>query len=237
MDKCEKLCVSKVAGNNQYKIGNTSLQETDSVKDLGIYISKDLKWDMHINKMKIKANQRCFLILKSFQTKNIWILLRAYLTYVRPIAEYGSVVWSPHLNRDIDSVESIQRSFTMKIFSRCNIQCDSYKDRLFKLNLRSLQYRRVEADLIMAYKILHNIVDIPMSKFFALYVSPYSTRRHRYCLKRRKTSTKLEQNSFANRIVPIWNRLPEEIVLSATLNIFRSKIKSFDLHSITQLKF
>ena len=166
MDKCEKLCVSKVAGNNQYKIGNTSLQETDSVKDLGIYISKDLKWDMHINKMKIKANQRCFLILKSFQTKNIWILLRAYLTYVRPIAEYGSVVWSPHLNRDIDSVESIQRSFTMKIFSRCNIQCDSYKDRLFKLNLRSLQYRRVEADLIV------DIVDIPMSKFFALCAFP-----------------------------------------------------------------
>ena len=40
------------------------------------------------------------------------LLVRAFVTYVRTLMEYNSVVWSPDLKRDIDAIEKVQRRFT-----------------------------------------------------------------------------------------------------------------------------
>jgi len=40
-------------------------------------------------------------------------LMRAFNTYVRPILEYATVVWSPVLKQDIPKLEGVQKRFTM----------------------------------------------------------------------------------------------------------------------------
>jgi len=64
--------------------------------------------------MKIvhKANQ---LIIKCFQSRDRALLLRAYCTYVRPLLEYWTPVWSPHHSYLINKVEGVQRSFTKRM--------------------------------------------------------------------------------------------------------------------------
>jgi len=57
----------------------------------------------------LKAYQRANVILKCFISKDINVLLRAYYTYVRPILEYNSVVWSLILKCEIDALERVQR--------------------------------------------------------------------------------------------------------------------------------
>jgi len=53
---------------------------------------------MHIISLAVrKAVIRSRLILKCFSSRNKDLLLKAYITYVRPILEYCSPVWSPHL--------------------------------------------------------------------------------------------------------------------------------------------
>ena len=214
-----------------------TLPEVPFVKDLGIYIKGDLKWDVHISKIKIKANQRAYLILKSFQTKDVWLLLKAYLTFVRPITEYGCVVWNPYLQKDIASIEAVQRSFTKKLCNRCNIPYTSYEHRLNMLNIRSLEYRRLETDLIMTYKILHKLIDIPIHDFFTMYSSQYNTRRHRFCLQAKRVCSNFQQNSFKNRVVSIWNKLPDKIVEAKTLPIFKQELKKIDLNQISELMY
>ena len=53
-----------------------------------------------------------------------------------------------------------------------NIPFTSYSDRLIKLNHKSLEYRRLEFDLILVYKICYELVDIPylLMKFLNLFV-------------------------------------------------------------------
>lgn len=194
-------------------------------------------WRTHIHNIKTRAAQRSYLVLKSFYSNNIWILLKAYITYVRPILEYASVIWNPYFETDILPIEAIQRNFTKQICCRANIPFTSYPDRLRQLNIRSLQYRRTEADLIMTYKIIHNLVDLPMEDFFSFYRSPYNTRKHDYCLTRPKSASEFEKNFFSNRIIPLWNGLPSEVVNAKTLEVFKSRLKKFDLHSITKFIF
>ena len=236
-DKCEKITFSKDNLIPEFTIDNHPLKEVDSVKDLGIFISNDLKWHLHINKIKSKAFQRARHILKSFHTNNIWTLLKVFESFVRPIVEYGSQVWNPYLQKDIEAIESVQRFYTKKICCRANIPFRSYEDRLFKLNMRSLQYRRLEADVILTFKIVHQLVDIPTHRFFEFNNSPYNTRQHSQSFKLHHATSNFQRNFFANRISPIWNKLPSKIVLSTSLNTFVSRLKSFDLRKIATLLF
>ena len=76
------------------------------------------------------------------------LLLRAYTTYVRPLLEYCTVVWSPSLKCDIHSIEKVQRNFTKRL-SGCNSL--TYTERRNKLNLTTLELRRLYYDLVMCY--------------------------------------------------------------------------------------
>ena len=87
------------------------------------------------------------MLFRSLKTNDIATLLSAYTVYVRPIVEYASVVWSPHLLRDIAVIESVQRDFTRRLFHRCNFLPDIYSHRLKFLKLESLELRRINADL------------------------------------------------------------------------------------------
>jgi hypothetical protein len=58
---------------------------------------------------------------------------------------------------DINHVESVQRSFTKTVNY---LRFSTYKECLVNLGLDSLQCRRVRADLLFCYKLLHGHVDI-----------------------------------------------------------------------------
>ena len=50
-----------------------------------------------------------------------------YRTLVRPILEYGGVIWSPHLKKHINKLEAVQRRATKLIPAMKYL---SYKQRL-----------------------------------------------------------------------------------------------------------
>ena len=103
-----------------------------------------------------KAYQRIAILFRGFCTKTRTFLLHAYKTYVRPVLEYCTQIWSPYLIKDIKALEKVQKYFTKKI---PGLRSFSYEQRLQILNLESLELRRVEADLTMYFKIINNFVD------------------------------------------------------------------------------
>ena len=83
---------------------------------------------------------------------------------------FNTPVWSPHLQKDIFLIESVQKRFTRNIRLRGNIPFSCYADRLNKLNIKSLQYRRLEFDLILTYKNCYGLVDIAFNDFFDIVI-------------------------------------------------------------------
>ena len=68
----------------------------------------------HIDRIFQKAESRCYFVFKCFQSRNTELLVRAFTTYVRPLLEVNSQVWSPHVLKDIRRLEAVQRRFTKK---------------------------------------------------------------------------------------------------------------------------
>ena len=152
-------------------------------------MSSERSWCFYFQRSKMGkshhngAASRDHQILRAFSSRNVWTLLRAFTTYVRPILEYNSSVWSPYLKKDTAVIESVQKNFSRVICVRCNISFTSNANCLRKLNRKSLEYRRVVADLNLMYKICHILTNLAFSDFFVYRTSVYSLRQHNWTIQ------------------------------------------------------
>ena len=85
------------------------------MSDLGVLIDSNLCFSDHISNITGKAHQRACLILRCFTSKDRIMLVKAFITYVRPLLEYNSPIWSPASIRDILRIQGVQRKFTKRI--------------------------------------------------------------------------------------------------------------------------
>jgi len=99
----------------QFSINNTPLPIVTSYSDPGITITNDLSPSFHMDGIVSKAHQRANIIHRCFVSRNVDLLVRAFITYVRPLLEYNSVTWSPHLKLDIERLDKVQRRFTKRL--------------------------------------------------------------------------------------------------------------------------
>ena len=120
-----KMCfywqVSYHDPNYFYKINSTILAPTNSIFDLGISVQSNLKPALHCTTVVSKASARYKLILESFLSRDPHILTGVYVTYVCPVLEYYTPVWSPSCKCDIDLIERVQCAFTCKLFYCCRL--------------------------------------------------------------------------------------------------------------------
>ena len=85
----------------------------------------------------------------------------AYFSICRPIMEYSSIIWSPHLKKYKDLLESINRKafrWTFSLSWRSSISALMTRD-----GWETLETRRVQADIKFANKILNETVAVPQS--------------------------------------------------------------------------
>ena len=77
-------------------------------------------------------------------------LITAFITYVRPMLEYCSPVWSAVSVSIINQLESVQRRFTKRLPGFHSLP---YDDRCARLGIDQLELRRLRADLYIFYAI------------------------------------------------------------------------------------
>jgi len=224
VDKCCVMSIGKGDITDQFCINGVQLPVVSTYRDLGIIISNDLSPSAHINDIVFKAHQRANLIFRCFVSHNTHLLLRAFVTYVRPLLEYNCIIWSPSHKCDIDLIEQVQRRFTKRLKG---FRHYPYEKRLQLLNIPKLETRRLQQDLIWCYKILFGHVSVNRDTFFELRVS--ATRGHPYKLYKHFNSSTVRCTFFADRVVNTWNKLPHPGVDFNSLNSFKRTLKNVDL--------
>ena len=102
------------------------------MSDLGVLIDSSLRFSDHISNITRKAHQRACLILRCFTSKDRSMLVKAFITYVWPLLEYNSPIWSPVSVKDILRIEGVQREFTKRVTGMSEL---TYYSRLRTLSL------------------------------------------------------------------------------------------------------
>ena len=155
------------------------------------------------------------------------IQIKLLNSFVRPILEYPSPVWSPHLKHDVTVIERVQKH-SMK--SLRDLHNRSYTGRLAILYQPSLQLRSWRTDLIYLHKILHGLVDTTLKSIFTLstdvFVSDRSLRGHALKLHKLKPRTDMLRHNCFFRVVEEWNTLPKYVAEAVSLSVFKQKLST-----------
>ncbi|CAH2243228.1 jg14526 [Pararge aegeria aegeria] len=221
VNKCTVLHLGRKNPRLPYYLGNKQLKVVDTQKDLGVIISSDLKWEAHIVAIVSKVNSILYTIRKAFFNINKKTFIQIYKTYVRPLLEYAFQVWSPYFVKDIEMLEKVQRRATKLPRELRNL---SYEQRLANLGLSTLKSRRERGDLIETYKILNKYYNIP--NFEEIFSKKSNPRLRSYGLKLeyQQASSNPSKHFISNRVIQMWNALPEDVVTAESLNQFKNRL-------------
>ena len=218
-EKCSVIHLGKNNAQNKYNLGNAVLTNSDKERDLGIIVDKTMKFSEHINSVVGSANSILGMISRNITCKNKNIVTRLYKALVRPKLEFCVQAWRPYLRKDIDKIERVQHRATKMI---AEWQGLSYEDRLKVTHLTTLEDRRVRGDMIEVYKILRGVSRVNSGIWFQ-WSANSRTRGHRFKLAKFRSRLDIRKNFFSQRVVNIWNKLPEAVVEADSVNSFKNK--------------
>ena len=220
--KCKILHFGQNNPKYQYSLNGRPLEISTLEKDLGVNVSDSFKFSTHITKIAAKANGILGRIKRTFTYLDVENVRLLYTSMVRPHLEYAVQSWSPHLKKDIETLEKVQRRATRLVPELSDLP---YEDRLKAFKLTSLEDRRTRGDAIETFKIIKGLENVDSSKFFtpARQGPLQNTRGHPLKLETRYSRTEKRRNFFSVRAVKTWNKLPNDVVLSENLNQFKNK--------------
>lgn len=224
VQKCKCLHLGYNNPAYDYYIGDERLETVTEEKDLGVNIHQSLSPSKNVARVVKTANQRLGMIRRTYVDKNSNNIMRLYKTLVRPQLEYCVQAWRPYLQKDIDNIESIQRRATKMCSDLRNCE---YETRLKKADLMSLEIRRLRADLIEVFKIIHGLEGIDPEELFEFSTAQQRgqvTRGHQYKIVKQRTRLDVRRFFFSQRIIDEWNALPPEAVQATSINKFKSVI-------------
>ena len=222
----QKCSVIHLGHNNpctEYSLYGSPLKSSEKERDLGVLVDKTFKFSEQCNVAASRANSQLGIIKRNIASRDKSIITKLYKALVRPKLEYCVQAWRPFLKKDIGKLEQVQHRAT-KMIQECRGL--GYEARLKITGLASLEDRRVRGDMIEVYKTITGKNKIDSSKFFK-FQNNNRTRGHSLKLEKGRSRLDIRKNFFSHRVINNWNALPQEVVDSASVNIFKNKYDKF----------
>ena len=203
-----------------YNMLGKDLSRVSSNPYLGVLFHEDMTWSPHIQATVAKAKGTLAFLSRNLYGWPEVVKRRAYITYVRPIAEYASSIWDPFTQTDTALLESIQRQAARfvcnKPYRRYAESHDSVSAMLNHLGWPTLQERRQSSRIKFMEKIINKSVAIPEAYLPGVSYSGLTRATKRDAskgelpyLSTNQGHTLRYNSSFMPRTVRDWNLLPK----------------------------
>ena len=133
---------------------------------MGVVCDRELNFRKHYEKIIQSANSTLRFVFRwSKEFNNLFITRLLFTSFVRPILEYASQVWSPYQLIHTARIELVQRRFVRFALRGLNwsdrFHLPPYLDRLTFLNMNSLAMRRKVAGVSFVHQTLAGNINSP----------------------------------------------------------------------------
>jgi hypothetical protein len=164
VEKCEMMHIGYGNKRVGYMMDGVQLQEVQEETDLGVIVQENLKCTKQCAKVVGKANRVLGMIKMTFGNFPSNVVTKLYKCLIRPRLEYAVQAWRPHLHKDINLIEGVQRRATKLVVETRGM---GYEERLKFLDMKTLETRRIRGDLIDVFKILKEFDHVDEKKIFS----------------------------------------------------------------------
>jgi ribonuclease P/MRP protein subunit RPP40 len=117
-------------------------------------------------------------------------------------------------------MERVQRVATRRLVGMKGL---NYENRLKALQLYSLERRRLRGDLIEVFKIVMGFSGIKAGELFTLR-GQSALRGHPWIIVKNRADTSIRAQSFTQRVINAWNKLPLSVVSVSTPVAFKHRL-------------
>ncbi|MCG7878111.1 MAG: reverse transcriptase family protein [Candidatus Thiodiazotropha endolucinida] len=201
------------------------IQFVTSHRHLGITFNEKGKWYDHIEQGLSSASKVIGVMRKLKYTFSYHALNQIYISYVRPILEYSSIVWDNCTVEQARSLEKLQNEAARIV---TGLTRSVSLERLYKeCNWESLAHRRNNQKIKFMYKATHDMVP----SYIADLIPHLVGEATRYDLRNRSDinlppqRTTIFQNSCIPSSIRAWNSLDDQYRDCQTLGSFCYRIK------------
>ena len=200
-----------------YYLNGAQVEVVSKHRDLGITVDSSLKFHDHITDIVRKAYGVAHGYLRATVNRTPLFMKEIFLTHIRPLLDFSSVVWNTGYLEDLYKLESVLRFWTRNVYGFDNL---SYETRLRRLDIFSMTGRLMRADLIQLWKIVHG--KAPRLSHIIEFSQVTRTRGHAYKLNLPRHETDIFARSFPSRCIRRWNSLSDSIVSAESLDKFKA---------------
>ena len=202
------------------------ISEVDQHTHLGVTISNTLSWSFHVNAAIARADKR-LSVIRRCQT----ILPRSckemlYKTTIRPVLDYGDIIYDPCLKSESEAIEKFQRKAALVCTGAFRIT--SSERLLNELGWEKMETRRTVHRQTLFYKIVNSLS--PPYLWQICNLIPHNTDA--YNLRRNNSllvpfiHKEIFCKSFFPKTVREWNNLSVDTKRSESVQSFKNKLKS-----------
>ena len=224
--KCKFMLVSRKKSSLEFpkvKINGVEVETVFSYKYLGVLLSSDLSWSAHVKMITTKARRVLGLIYRRFYRHlSSCKLLSLYVAQVRPILEYGAVVWDPFLKKDRLLLECTQKFALRMCLKDWNLH---YSSLLCSSHLPSLADRRKYLKLCILFKFIHQLASSPTSFELRHRDSRFGFTQYKLMQPFARTNSYLY--SFLPSTIHLYNDLPLDILCAVSFSVFKSFLRLY----------
>lgn len=178
----------------------------------------------HINEIYSKSCARLNVLRLLKHNLDRKSLEKLYFGFIRPILEYGNMVWDNCTKDESDLIESVQYE-AARIVS--GLRRGTARTKLYKeLGWDSLQSRCRKQKLVLVFKALHGFLPNYLSECIISNINldaNYALRNPRF-FNLPKTRTQSYKNSFFPCALDLWNKLDNDTQNIPSLSLFKKKL-------------
>jgi hypothetical protein len=206
--KCSVLPIGSTTLSHSYTLGGNLLTVSEVERDLGILVSSNLKSTDDTRRKVAAATRMLCAIRRAFSGFPATVFRTLFCSHVRPILEYGQPAVFPLSKGETDLLEKVQRRGTRWV---SGFRALPYEERLRRLKLFPLEYRRRRGDLIYTRRILNGDMGVQLRSFFTLN-NQFPTRGHHMKLFKPRRLRLKPNFTLSTRVINDWNVLSPAVI-------------------------
>ena len=215
-----------------FQFENNMINTVKEHKHLGLTFQSNGKWTEHINSLIKSASKLIGMLRKIKYLLKRDSLSTLYISFIRPILEYGSEVWDGCSLIDSERLEKVQLE-AARIVTGLPIYA-SKNSLYYETGWETLYTRRKNKKLRLLYQIINgNAPD-----YLLELIPPIRADVTRYQLRNSNqisipnASLEIYKHSFIPSTIRLWNELEVTVRQSSSISVFKKQISARNLPPI-----
>lgn len=211
-------------------LGNEQVVRQTKVRDLGVLLDSKLSFVDHYNSVIHKSQSMLGFIKRfSYHFNDPYTIKTLYVSYVRSILEYCSVVWSPYQDVHSNRIESVQKQFLLFALRKlgwASYPLPSYESRCMLINLETLKKRREIACIAFINDLISQRTQSEDLLASLNFYAPFRSLRSRNIFQLKSLRTSYAINGPMSSLMNIYNKYCEIIDLTMSRPLLRKVLNS-----------